>query len=109
MNFVPFVEKNDWEGEEWTFWLQIEGNEEELGKLEDILEGSETYSIDLSDEVEDVEVERICRRAKNGYFMSDQLVMGKFTCPVNEHNQTEIEFLDDMFYKGRTERHFEEE
>ncbi len=109
MNFVPFTEENEWEGETWTTWLQVDGNEEELGKLAELIEYSQIYHIDLTDEVEECVAQRICDRADMGYMWSDWMLKGKFTCPVNEHNLTEQEFCDEAFYKGRIENHFKEE
>ncbi len=109
MNFVPFTEENEGAGQTWATWLKIDCNEEELRKLADLLEGNETYSIDLLDDVPESVAERICDRAKMGYMWSDWMLKGKFTCPVNEHNLTEQEFCDDAFYKGRIENHFKEE
>ena len=110
MRFVPFVEKNDWEGETWTFWLQLDGNEFELAKLHELLfeerfEYEPAYSIDMNDAEDEEVVDRICARARGGYNDSDSKITGKFTCP--ELSPT-MECLDDNFYKGRIEDHFRE-
>lgn len=90
--FAAFVEINDNEGEVWVFWLQMLGNEEELGKLGALLHQIEQ---DEEDEVVDdfpyqlkidlVEpefaVDILVRHASSGYMASHQKVTGKFTCP----------------------------
>lgn len=109
MRFVPFTEENEWEGETWTFWLQLDGNEEELVRLYELLSDQETYTLDLNDAEDEASVERICNRAGVGYFLSDQLIMGKFTCPdKDDYNVEDGRYLDEMFYKGRIERYFKE-
>lgn len=105
--FVPLIEHNDHEGESWTQWLQVEGNEEELVRLVEFLFKwddalGDTYQLDMNDrESEDV-VDRMCNRAKIGYNYSDSKVIGKLNLP--EYDSSEA-FHDD-FYKGGIERHF---
>lgn len=104
--FVPLVEHNDHEGETWTQWLQVEGNEEELVKVVEYLhkwdELQDTYELDMNDrEPEDV-VDRMCARAQAGYTWSDSKVVGRLTTPTYFYSE---EFHDD-FYKGGIERHF---
>jgi hypothetical protein len=110
MRFVPFVEKNDWEGETWTFWLQLDGNEDELVRLYELVSDNETYELDLNDVESEESVDRAVRRAHVGYHYSDNKVTGRFLCPEksNKENQTLSEFLDDAFYKGGIADHFRE-
>ena len=37
--FVRLYETNDHEGESWNWWLQLDGNEDELRKLDAFLIG----------------------------------------------------------------------
>lgn len=107
--FVPFVEENDWEGETWTFWLQLDGNEDELVHLYELLSDQETYTLDLNDVESEDAVDRIVARAGVGYFHSDNKVTGRFVCPQPTGDWgNRQEFLDDKFYKGRIEDHFRE-
>ena len=108
--FVPFTEENEWEGETWTFWLLLTGNEKELQRLNELLfeerfDIEPSYSIDLNDVISEDEVDRICARAGVGYFMSDNKITGRFVCPDIGTNH---EQLDDLFYKGRIRDHFKE-
>lgn len=108
MRFVPFFEENEWEGETWTFWLQLDGNEDELVRLYELLSDQETYTLDLNDVESEEAVDRIVSRAYVGYYHSDNKVTGKFVCPENTSGFAHSEFLDDKFYKGRIEDHFQE-
>jgi hypothetical protein len=48
--YARFTEVNDWEGETWHFWLPIEGNEEALRKLAELLDveaDSDEYQLSL--------------------------------------------------------------
>lgn len=44
MEYVRFIENNDWEGEVWHFWIPVEGNEDTISILRRIVDG-ETYSM----------------------------------------------------------------
>lgn len=108
--FVPFTEQNEWEGETWTFWLLLTGNESELKRLfillaEERFEYEPEFSLDLNDVVSEEQVDRICARAGTGYFMSDNKISGKFICPDIEASN---EDLSRLFYKGRIRDHFVE-
>jgi hypothetical protein len=107
MRFVPFTEENDWEGETWTFWLQLDGNEDELVRLNELTHESETYHLSLNDIESEETVDRMVRRAKVGYMYSDNKVVGRFLCP--EVNSKEpVHALEDLFYKGGIEGYFQE-
>lgn len=97
VHFVMFTEDNDWEGETWNFWLQHEGNEVELEKLQGFLEKIHVDSDDPADAqctlnmdvVEPEEnVDLLVRYAEGGYMPTHNKVTGTLTAPV----------LDD--YKG---------
>lgn len=119
MKFVKFNEYNDNEGERWNFWLQLEGNEDELSKLSHILStieggGEVWYTLDMSDPLDESEVDILVKHGGSGYMNNNNKVKGKFTCPeldvdafVDEIPDSAWEFLDDNFYKGDIERHFE--
>lgn len=110
MRFVPFVEKNDWEGETWTFWLQLDGNEDELVRLYELVSDNETYELDLCDIESEEAVDRMVDRADVGYYYSDNKVSGRFICPDIDGSWAtdRQEWLDNKFYKGRIEDHFRE-
>lgn len=105
--FVPLVEHNDWEGETWTFWLQVEGNEDELVKLYQWISGyelEETFELDVNDrESEDV-VDRMVERATVGYNYSDNKIVGKLNLPEVKSEEE----LRDLLYKGGIEDYFKE-
>ena len=47
MRFMKFQEDNQWEGEIWYSWLQVDGNEDELDNLEYLLRQLEETDEDV--------------------------------------------------------------
>lgn len=106
--FVRFIECNDHEGETWNFWLQLTGNEREIGKLELLLrEAQEAAPFDLdyrlttSIEPEPV-VDKLVEYAdeSGAYMAAHKKVVGVFRCPDSLG-----EDLNDL-YKGGLRDHF---
>lgn len=111
--FVKFVENNQWEGETWTHWLQVNGNEDELTKLSNLLAELELEADEdaedppyeladfkqqtLSEEYVDVLVEHA---GGDGYAAAHTKVVGKFVCPdsLGEGGRA--------IYKGDIPKHF---
>ena len=78
--YVMFTENNDWEGESWDFFIQYDGNEEELKALYDNIhlhDLSETYELNLSKIIPEYEVDFVLKYAKDGYMMSHNKISGK--------------------------------
>lgn len=111
--FVKFVENNEWEGETWTHWLQVNGNEDELTKLSNLLAELELEADEdaedppyelvdfeqqtLSEEHVDVLVEHA---GGDGTAAAHTKVVGKFVCPdsLGEGGRA--------IYKGDITKHF---
>lgn len=116
--FVKFREYNDNEGESWNFWLQLDDNEAELEKLDKVLNvaemgGEVNFSLDLKNPIPESEVDILVKHTEGGYMDDHNKVTGKFTMPEieTEEDWEEIpdelfEQIDDTFYKGNIERHF---
>ena len=93
MKFIQFSEYNDWEGEKWNFWLQNDGNQDEILKLDKLLNESsyKDYKIH-SGLISEEEVDTLVKNSSSGYFNYHNKVIGIFICP---------EFLtDETLYKG---------
>jgi hypothetical protein len=102
--FVKFRENNENEGETWVFWLQIEGNEDELDLL--------GYTLDeLSTDPEDREwalypevvlaehdVDVLVTHAGHGYMSYHSKVVGSLQVPNG--------FNTDRLYKGGIKKLF---
>lgn len=108
MKFVKFTETNDHEGEEWIFFLQVDGNEAELAKMEDMIESWEDesgydsgYQLGSDDEIPESEVDICVKHSPSGYMDTFNKVVGVFTNPVEDD-------LDDLFYKGGIRDHFKD-
>lgn len=107
MNFVKFTEYNDHEGETWNFWLQLDGNEVELSKLQSCLISSDNYQLSAVP-VDESEVDILVKHTDSGYMYYDNKVTGQFTCPEpNLDELVDYEWLDNHFYKGHIMEYFD--
>jgi hypothetical protein len=110
LQFVEFEEVNDWEGETWTFWLQLTGNEDELTKLDDLLSQAEReieYELPFTLYLENCEnesvVDKLVQHSEEGYYDSHNMVLGKFTCPES------LGEAADELYKGGIRDYFKKD
>lgn len=108
MRYAKFVEDNDHEGESWTFWLQIDGNEGALDVLVAVLEQYEEQvehdseyqlvtDVKLSDHDVDVLVDH---GGGDGYMANHTKVTGVLTVPDGLLERTEYGPSLDRLYKG---------
>lgn len=105
--FVRFHEYNDNEGESWNWWLQLDGNELELEKLERLViaatdENDPWHVLHMDDQEPESVVDKLVQYAESGYFAAHTKVTGKFTCPDDLGEDAE------SLYKGRIRDFFEE-
>lgn len=105
MNYLKFSEQNEHEGETWHFYLPIEGNETELGKLRDYLASAEedaewelAYELG-TDPLPEAEVDILVKHADVGYMSQHNKVSGVLATPDYEADK-------DQFYKGGISDHF---
>jgi len=108
--FVRFHEECDWEGESWDFWLQLDGNEEELANLavllrngevlaEDDDEGEDSaYSLNMEAVEPESVVDKLVQYAERGYYQAHTKVTGEFVCPDT--------LAGDRLYKGGIKKFF---
>lgn len=114
MKFVQFTEANDNEGEEWNFWLQLDGNEKQLKELESWLgtfdDDGEQYNLYMGTVIEENEVDVLVKHGGQGYMDYHNKVTGTFACPDFDGEETSkpgYEQLDNELYKGAIINHFE--
>jgi hypothetical protein len=115
MPYVKLVEKNEHEGETWTFWLQIDGNEANLRRLCDVLaeyeeasdEASE-YTLDLDVRLSDHDVDGLVEHGGGGYMAYHTKVTGVLTVPEGLLERTEYGPSLDRLYKGGIKGLFKE-
>lgn len=95
MKFVKLTEKNEHEGETWRFWLQVDGNEQELLRLHVALdslkvlyrdgEPGSPFVLDLvSHAKEESYVDALVEQAdeeEGGYMASDHKITGVLRVP----------------------------
>lgn len=112
MRFVKWEETNDHEGETWFFWLQVDGNEEELLKLNSLVDDyqGESYYLHSKTWAEEF-IDFAVEEGGWGYMNTHTKVKGVFTCPDYQKSSEGLrldEWFDEVFYKGRIEDHFKE-
>ena len=97
-----FTENNQWEGEQWDFFVRLtEKQHEELSLLLEELDNDETYSI--SDRTyTDEEVKVLIENAREGY-MDSHNYAGVLTEKLPKAKEFDE---DDPFYKGRFSEHY---
>lgn len=115
MKFVKFTEHNEWEGEDWNFWLQLDGNEKELKELESWLgtfdDEGEQFEINMKETVDEQGVDLLVKYGGEGYMNCHNKVVGTFKCPTvtSENEDAGNDWLSNNFYKGDIARHFKNE
>lgn len=97
--YAEFVENNDCEGETWSFFIPIEGNEEELKTLAFFVEDSETYELRIDPSSVSI-VEYLVSRDEGGYMSRYNRLEGKLILPETYDPEE-----GDVFYKGGIERY----
>lgn len=100
LTFARFVEESIWEGETWTFWIQVEGNENALSQLEELTLPLNDYTLDLDETETEAAVDVLVKYADvdEGYFVSDTKLIGRLVIP--EAVAVNQEALDRALYKG---------
>lgn len=74
MMYVRFTENNDWEGEEWSFYIPVEGNEEAIKFLDEKVCGNE-YSL-MKERLTEKEVGTLERFGGEGYMKNHNKLVG---------------------------------
>ena len=115
MNFVKFTEHNENEGEDWNFWLQLDGNEADLETLKEFLnqfdENGDYYELDMTP-VPESEVDILVKHSDQGYMNYENKVTGVLILPEIDLDKVAVdddagyEWLSDNFYKGSIARSF---
>lgn len=97
--FRAFIEDNSWEGEIWTHFIRVQGNEEFIKELEEALKFYEPYDYELNDEeVTEEHVDMLCENSLIGYMPTYNKV-DAIVKNVNFKRMGYDEF-DQMCYKG---------
>lgn len=112
-NYVKFEEENDHEGETWTFWLQLDGNTDQLDKLGGLIEqyeearGSDSeYQLDTEVRLSELEVDTLVAYAGSGYMRYHHKVVGVLTVPDGLLAEDEYGKNLDSLYKGGVKKLF---
>ncbi len=111
MNFIKMTEHNEWEGETWNFWLQLNGNEEAIRKLIKLVkeDGDHTYSFDL-ESTNEKEIDILVDREDNNSYMAlHNKVSGAFNIErlIGEIKDG-VSISEDLIYKGQIKNYFKE-
>ena len=105
-----FVETNDWEGETWTFWLQVDGNMTALAILGDVLDALNEDLVDVEfslkdDEIDELTVETLVRYGESGYMHQHNKVSGSLSLPECFASM-DFDAVTTALYKGGIEKLF---
>lgn len=101
--FVELEETNDWEGETWSWWLQLDGNEDALRELGILLaddEWEEEYRLAYGEAVSEADVDLLALHSRSGYYPDHTKVTGILTLPAD--------FRVDDLYKGGIRDYYKE-
>jgi len=104
MNFQILIEENDWEGETWKFYIQVDGNEEAMEELSDIV--STHSEITLGDIIPESEVDILVKHSDSGYMAYHNKVTGVLSFPDRESFEMDQSIID--FAKADAEEDGEE-
>jgi hypothetical protein len=98
--YAAFIERNEWEGETWRFYIPTDDNEEAIGRLREHLEmEAATDEFDLShEEFDDDEVRVLVDHTSEGYMAAHQRLEGLLLVEVllSKHGED----LSRALYKG---------
>jgi len=93
--YYKFIEHNDWEGEIWSFFLELNDREkailEAASNIQAFTLRKETYT--------EEEVDELCRDSDSGYMDYFNKVT-KFNLPKKLPKKIDEEFLTELLYKG---------
>jgi hypothetical protein len=110
--YTPLIENNDHEGETWTWWIRIEGNEAVLDLLRDTIREErdaddcfEEYDLPEwpnGDRLTQDQVELLEQRSGGGYYSAHNQVFGLLVPPpaLLDTSVPAFERLNDALYKG---------
>ena len=110
-SFVKVTEHNDCEGETWVFWVQLEGNEEQLAHLDGLTWDNyfrDIFSVDMNCVETEEAVDVLVRHAVLGYCFSHNKLKGHLKLPKEPKKKTAGWFKEYFYrnlYKGRIEKH----
>lgn len=101
MQYVKFTEHNEWEGETWHFWIPLQGNTDELKRLDQIIarnpEMNEFYELDLTP-VSEAEVGACVAQSSNtDYLPEHNKLTGTLRLPADD---AITDNKSDLLYKG---------
>jgi hypothetical protein len=120
MNFITFKENNNKENESFIFFLQYDGNEEQLNKLNDIISKTDfsdlyggdcsTFEIDIKTMISENSVDQITKINLGCFSHLFNKCSGEFKFPYvlfEDLNESEMAFkLDQLFYACSIRNYF---
>ena len=108
-SFVKVTEYGDVEN--WVFWIQLEGNEEQLAYLDGLTWDNhfkDIFSVDMNCVETEEAVDVLVRYATNSDYWSHSKLKGKLKLPREPKKKT-VDWFKEYFYrnlhKGRIEKH----
>ena len=97
--YIKFTENNDWEGESWNFYLELDGNEKEIKKLQELLTDYEINDFALRNEFDESDVDILVKHTDSSYLHYENKIEGKFNIEKLEEEIKKNK--DNALYKGK--------
>jgi hypothetical protein len=99
--YAQFIEHNEWEGETWSFWIPLDGNENALNNLLVAMDdfNTESYELDLAP-ISESKVDAFVKHADIGYMAAHNKLSGKLVLPDDLSAMLADEDGKDPLYKG---------
>jgi hypothetical protein len=63
--FQELIEENDWEGETWSFWIPVKGNEDEIERLTTLLKDFDDNGYSMGDTATASEINVLIKHSKD--------------------------------------------
>lgn len=98
--FIEFIERNNWEGETWSFFFESEITAVE--SLEKLIENDRSYKI--RKEITKEKAKTLAKNTRTGYMDRYNLCSG-----ILKLKNLPIDIKDDPFYKGGITNYLVEE
>ena len=98
--YQEFIENNDWEGETWSHFVKIEGNEDKVAKIKQLFEefGGEVFVVGKVQDTTTADV--LVENSDSGY-MARYAFSSKLPSLEDLNGISDHVTLSDVFYKGQ--------
>lgn len=97
--FLKLTEHNDNEGEDWNFYIQVDGNEKAIDILNEVFEEDTCDFFEVGEVVPENEVDILVKHSDGGYMDYENKVNGILDIPSGKGIDP-YDYYYDNLYKG---------